>query len=340
MNFLYGELRRLSPGLFVEAASCRFNAAECRIHIWDHGMKLVTLQLLLAFAFACQAGADVVKLKDSGEQPVAGEESRVRRSIILANANAEFDINYCASKNHDELFGDPHVSQISINHLYNAPWFTFNVRGGGKNGLNLARQPFKIEPLQTQVDRKGIRIVWDLPTGKVELVLLLNANDNKLYGRFRVNTTGTLTIALSLAPGGYCPTSNDRDRWVFTGKKDEPHGSQKLDVGSSGFLSLYDKKLDPENSKGMGAAGYVWGAPSDTKVAFACGEYTSSLNAEFSAATGSYYFIFWPFTKVGNEEAKQMIAKEGDALAGKLATEADKLFDVAQKIQIRKPAVR
>jgi hypothetical protein len=305
--------------------------------------RLIVLGVAMYVGLAvslCGGESDFVKLKDSGEQPVAGKEHHYQRWIRLSNAGVEITIYYCISTNKDEPFGDASVSQITINYLLSAPASFFNVIGQGTNRLTLARQPFRVELLQRQMEKKGVRIIWDLPDGKVDLILLLNANDDKLYGRFRVDTPGSYTVAQNLYPGGYCPNRDDRDRWVYTGRSDEPHGGKIMELGISGWLLAYDRKLDPESAKGMGAAGYVWAAAPGTKVGFTCGEYCSSFIADCAPDAKGFDFIFWPFMKYANEEAKQVMAQEGNSLAQRLAAEQEQLFGGESKINIRKPGPR
>lgn len=295
------------------------------MHIMKKIPAFVIPTLVLLAALPRLHAEDPVKLFESSRD--SGEEQR--HTVQLSTPQVSFDVDYITRDGSGEGAGDPHAAAVSVNNMQAAPTLAFNVVG---QQFSLARQPFTVEVIQNDPDKKGIRATWDLPGGNVVLTLVANDTDPVLYGRLRVERNEPSRIILILAPGGHAPEDEDRDRWVFFEGDDIQHGGDQLPI-TSNWLLLYDKLLDPEASqKGKGAAGFLWNDPSESIITFQCDSYVSTLTVNVPAGNGctEFDFILWPFAGVPNESAKAEIKERGPALLEALSKNKDQLFTPAK----------
>lgn len=291
-------------------------------------IPLYTLALVLSLIFSTPAHSmeDVVKVLEAEPASRNPEDPGLTHSITISNPDLSFLINYLTAKDGTTEVGDPSVAGLSINNLYTAPSFSFNVTAPN---FSLARKPFTVEILKGNSEKKGIKAQWQLPEGEVELLLVLNEADPMLYGRLKVSVAGKARIGINLAPGGFTTESETRDRWVHTpGAEDQPHGEATLAMKPEGWLLLYDTILDPASSEGKGAAGFIWKMDGDAQVNFRCGDYVSSFALEMAVDGGerTLDFAFRPFEGLPNDAAKDIMSSDADAIISKLGTEAPFAF--------------
>lgn len=285
-------------------------------------MKTVPVALIAVFAVMhtpMLPAEDSVKIYDSSRE---GDSGQVR-TVQLSAPMVSFDIKALTSS---DGAGDPSIAAVSINEMQTAPTLALNVTGPQ---FTLAQQPYTVELLVREADRKGFRARWELPGGTVVLTLVTNDDPSPvLYGRLRVERSDPFKILLLLAPGGYAPEAEERDRRVFTENLDNQHSDDTLPIATN-WLLLYDTKLDPELSQnGKGAAGLLWNDMAGSDVSFQCGAYVSTLTVNVPAGDGEnvFDFILWPFTGVPNESAKAEMKERAAGLLKSFSDSKERLF--------------
>ncbi len=297
--------------------------------------------IFLLIVLTCHSLYAQVRLEDSGDKPVTplreDRREHVKRTIILRNSVASYEIRCERYVEADgSIGGDPNIAAVQVNHLYSAPAFSFNVRE--QQGASLSRRPFSIETREGALNRKSVMIRWQIGEREVELTLALHEDRPELFCRFSAAGDALYTVHLNMAPGGYCPKAEDRDRRMLLPEEDVAHDRQTRALPQKSWLLLYDTKLAPgSNPHAAGAFGLAWVAPEGASIEGACNEYISPLSITVPSGGKPVLLAFRSFARTMNEEAMTTMRRDASGLIDELASNAESLFDIPKKITIRKP---